>query len=146
MGAHIRQLAAARLTKFVAIVDEGMDGMAGREAMDVDGTADGDGKRSNELVSHVSRVCAQESWLAEVLQLFGGVCDAWESKIKVIHLTWPYLRLSHSLALIRNYAQLRHFACEVGLVGLWRFRIFWGWLMKANNNNLVSLERLASSV
>lgn len=61
MGAHIRQLAAARLTKFVAIVDEGMDGMAGREAMDVDGTADGDGKRSNELVSHVSRVCAQEN-------------------------------------------------------------------------------------
>lgn len=64
MGAHIRQLAAARLTKFVAIVDGGMDGMVGREgreAMDVDGTADGDGERSNELVSHVSRVCAQES-------------------------------------------------------------------------------------
>jgi len=40
---------------------DGMVGREGREAMDVDGTVDGHGERSNELVSHVSRVCAQES-------------------------------------------------------------------------------------
>jgi len=79
---------------------------------------------------------------AECSNCSGECASAWESKIKVIHLTWRYLRLSHSLALIRKLCTAAQFRMRGAWILGFRFSVFSGfsgWLMKPNNNNLVSL-------